>query len=229
MSKRKKPEARCQQCQMRREKCICQAVHDIKKVLPENLSYVSVIMHHREEKLTTNTARLAKLILPNCQIHIRGKLGCTLSPDNILIKNRTPIFLYPSENAAPLTHDLANDLVNNGLAHDFANDLATKSLAKGLANTRRNNIQLIVPDGSWRQASKVAKREAWLKDVAHVYLSENLPSKYFLRDEPKAGGLATFEAIARALGFFHGKTVQRQLESVFELMVKNTLSSRGFK
>jgi DTW domain-containing protein len=87
-------------------------------------------------------------------------------------------------------------------------------------------VTLIVPDGSWRQAAKVARREADLKDVAHVTLPNGKDSLYRLRREPKRGGLATFEAIARALGFLENKEVEVRLEGLFLTMVERTLNSR---
>jgi hypothetical protein len=41
------------------------------------------------------------------------------------------------------------------------------------------------------------------------------------------GGLATLEAIARALGVLESSAVQQQLEALFERMVAATLSTRA--
>jgi DTW domain-containing protein YfiP len=48
-----------------------------------------------------------------------------------------------------------------------------------------------------------------------------------LRRHPNPRFLATFEAIARALGILESTEVQARLELVFRLMVKRTLLSRG--
>jgi hypothetical protein len=53
------------------------------------------------------------------------------------------------------------------------------------------------------------------------------PSEYRLRFEPQPGGLATMEAIARALGILEGAPVQRALEQLFRVVVDRTLWSRG--
>jgi DTW domain-containing protein YfiP len=53
---------------------------------------------------------------------------------------------------------------------------------------------------------------------------------YRLRTEAHDGGLATIEAIARALGLLEGEKgprVQHALEFVFRAMVDRTLWSRG--
>jgi DTW domain-containing protein len=157
-------------------------------------------MHHREAKLTTNTAHLASLLLPRCEIHIRGEAGQTLNASEILNPNERPLLLYPSEHAKPLTAALVSEL--------------------------DKPVCLIVPDGSWRQASKVAKRESFLADVPHVTLNADAPTRYLLRREPKADGLATFEAIARAVGVIEGPRLRLEMEKVFALMVDRTLRSR---
>lgn len=53
------------------------------------------------------------------------------------------------------------------------------------------------------------------------------PSIYRLRQETQAGGLATLEAIARALGILEGASIQRELERVLRIMVERTLWARG--
>ena len=50
---------------------------------------------------------------------------------------------------------------------------------------------------------------------------------YRLRTEAHDRGLATIEAIARAMGILEGDHVQRALEHVFRAMVDRTLWSRG--
>jgi DTW domain-containing protein YfiP len=57
------------------------------------------------------------------------------------------------------------------------------------------------------------------------------PSAYRLRVEPHPEGLATFEAIARALGILEGPEdgprIQAALERPFLAMVAGTLRTRG--
>jgi DTW domain-containing protein len=87
-------------------------------------------------------------------------------------------------------------------------------------------VTLIVPDGTWRQASKVKNRVPGLLDVPCVYVRGE-PSDYRLRVDAQPTGLATIEAIARALGVLEGESVQRALERVFRTMVERTLWARG--
>jgi len=185
---------------MRQEFCICAEIVRFRQRLNVR-TRVLVLMHHREENLTTNTAHLASLLLPRCEIHLRGEIGQALVPEKILQEGESPLLLYPSEDAEFLDVELIERLPHPPT--------------------------LIVPDGSWRQASKVAKRESFLKNVPRVTLRPDAPSRYRLRREPKAEGLATFEAIARALGVIEGKQIRQELEDVFDMMVERTLRSRA--
>jgi DTW domain-containing protein len=88
-------------------------------------------------------------------------------------------------------------------------------------------VTLIVPDGNWRQASKVRARVPGLCAIPCVTLSAPEPSRYRLRSEAHPHGLATMEAIARALGLLEGPAVRHALEHVFDVMVERTLWMRG--
>jgi DTW domain-containing protein YfiP len=95
---------------------------------------------------------------------------------------------------------------------------------------RDEPVLLIVPDGNWRQASKVRARMPGLADVKCVTLPPGPPSTYRLRAEPHAEGLATVEAIARAIAILEGEPGERAraaIEHVFHVMVERTLWARG--
>jgi tRNA-uridine aminocarboxypropyltransferase len=88
-------------------------------------------------------------------------------------------------------------------------------------------VTLIVPDGVWRQAAKARQRVPGLRDAPCVMLPPGEPSRYRLRHEPRPGGLATFEAIARALEILEGGGVRAALDPIFRAMVERTLWARG--
>lgn len=88
-------------------------------------------------------------------------------------------------------------------------------------------VTLIVPDGTWRQASKVRNRVPGLRDVPCVTLPMGAPSVYHLRFEAHESGLATVEAIARAMTILEGAHVGEALLHVFRAMVERTLRTRG--
>jgi DTW domain-containing protein YfiP len=90
---------------------------------------------------------------------------------------------------------------------------------------------LVVPDGTWRQARKMRARVPGLASLPCVTLPDSdVPTTYRLREERREGGLATLEAIARALAFLEGERgveVERALLDVFRVMVDRTLWLRG--
>ncbi len=69
----------------------------------------------------------------------------------------------------------------------------------------------------------MGSREESLKAIRRVKLPTAEPSRYRLRKETKPGGLATIEAMARALGVLESPEVEEALERIFALMVERTL------
>jgi len=168
---------------------------------PLNLrTRVEVLMHKREVVKTTATAPWLALAVPTCTLHLRGLPNESLDLSAALGPERRGLFLFPAEDARPLDAAL--------VAED------------------PRPITLIVPDGNWRQASKVHRREPLLSGLQTVVLADPRPTRYQLRNEPKEGGLATFEAIARALGVIEGEAVAEALEAFFAELVARTLITR---
>lgn len=162
-------------------------------------------MHYRELSLTTNTARLACLALPNCEIRVRGQKdvpvdGKDLSTDPHLL----PLLLYPTEDATVLTSEFCE-----------------RARAAG------KEIVLIVPDGNWRQGGKAAKRTPGLENLECVKLPPGPPSEYRLRTAPRPEYLSTYEAITRALGILEGEAIAEKLMSYFRTKIDRMLWARG--
>ena len=126
--------------------------------------------------------------MSNSEIVVRGEEARPSTALNFPAGTR-PLVLFPVEGARLLT--------------DFAGS--------------DEPVTLVVPDGNWRQASKVYKRVPGLRDLPCVTLPRSTRSTYRLRAE----------AIARALGILDGAGAQRALESVFDAMVERTLWARG--
>jgi DTW domain-containing protein YfiP len=165
----------------------------------ETRTRVVLVIHRVEARKPSNTGRLAAACLPNSAVLVRGHADAPSAPFAPAPGSR-PLLLFPHEDAVPL-----------GPVH-----------AAG-----EGPVTLVVPDGTWRQASKVRQRVPGLRDVPCVSLPPDVPSIYRLRAEAHEHGLATLEAIARALGLLEGPHVRRALEHVFRAMVERTLWSRG--
>ncbi len=160
-----------------------------------------LVVHTKELKRTTNTGRLAVKALTNSEMLIRGLDHETLDLSNLLTPDYRTLLFYPSEEAAELT--------------------------KEFINQDSRPIQLIVPDGNWRQASKVHYRHHELKNIPRVKIGEAPPETHYLRLESKAEGMATLQAIAKALGVIEGPEIEEQLLRLYRAKLERTLIGRG--
>jgi DTW domain-containing protein YfiP len=188
---------------MREDLCLCALIPRL-----ELATRVIVIATKREIIVPTNTGRLAAQALTNSAILVRGVQdapidlqGSLLPGRPSLLPGRPSLLLYPAAEAEELTADFLN-------RHPGPHNL-------------------IVPDGNWRQTTKMRRRDPFLATLPMVKLPPGPPSTYRVRKETKAEGLATLEAIARALGVMEGAEVQKSLELIMQAMVLRVLQSRG--
>jgi DTW domain-containing protein len=196
---------RCQECRLHSELCICSQLPRL-----DTLTRVCLLMHVQERDKPSNTGRLAHLCLPNSEIRYRG------------LRDGSPLDLTGLKDEAFETFLLV-------LSED------SKELNPALLADLKRPVRLLVPDGTWSQASRLGSkllREPSLAGVRRVKLciQPGKPSEYRLRTEHHPDGMATFEAIARALGVLEGERgpeVQASLEKAFRLMNDRVLFMRG--
>ncbi len=100
-------------------------------------------------------------------------------------------------------------------------------LDKALVDRERTPIQLIVPDGTWRQASKIQSRHPELKDLPKVKIAAPDNSTFQLRAQSRPEGMATLQAIAYALGIIESDLVRTQLMKLYHAKIDRTLRARG--
>jgi len=158
-------------------------------------------MHVSERKLTTNTANWLNLTLSNSIICIRGQKKERLDVSKCLDDHYTPLYLFPDDDAVPL-------------------DDSFKEKHKGPFN-------LIVPDGHWKQASKVKLREKRLHNIMTVKIVGTQSSNYQLRKAPYPGALCTYEAVMYALRELESEELFLKMNSMFETMVGQILQARS--
>ncbi len=164
---------------------------------------IIVLTSKREILVPTNTGRLACEALENSAILVRGDQDKPYDLREHILTEGSVLVLYPSPEAQVLDEEFV------------------KTLARPCT--------LIVPDGNWRQTSKMRRRDPFLVNVPQVTLPAGTATKYGVRNDNKEGGLATIEAIARSLGVLEGPDVQRELEALMAVMVGRVLKSRGVK
>lgn len=162
---------------------------------------VVLIMHYKELPKTTATGPMALAALNNSELHVHGLRDQPVELDHLHDTGRRVLVLFPQEGACPLSEAFRNE--------------------------DPRPVTLVVPDGSWRQASRMPKRIAALVRAQPVTLPSGPMTRWGLRRETDPSGLATFEAIARALGYLESAAVQLELEGSFERMVTATCQNRG--
>jgi DTW domain-containing protein len=188
---------RCPNCRVNQFFCVCSF---IKPLMIQ--TQVSLIVHVRELKLTSNTAQFANKMLPH-QSHmiIRGRVHDTFNAASVLKTSGRPLFLYPHHDAQVLDEHFVKEFP--GPYH------------------------LIVPDGNWQQARKVRQREEEFKHLPAVKLPENLRSEYGLRKAFHPDWLSTYEAMAHALGILESPKITDELMSFFRIWVDRTNRARS--
>ncbi len=160
-----------------------------------------LVMHRREQHKPTATGPLALEALVNSELRIHGHQDRPLDCSDLNTPDRRTLLLYPGDDAPVLS--------------------------KSLLEQDSRPVTLVVPDGNWGQAARMGRRLPGLGHAEMVRLPEGPSTRWGIRRECHPQGLATFEAIARALGIIESPEVQEGLEELFRLMVERTLQARG--
>ncbi len=195
--RKRKTKNPCQGCGLHPDRCICQLITSL-----DLKTKIVLVIHRKELKRTTNTGQLALKSLVNSEMRIRGEQNKEpLDLSDLLTANYQSYLFFPSDDAVELTPELVQ--------------------------SSPLPIQLIVPDGNWRQASKVFSRHPELKALIKVKISAVNKSNLHLRTEHTPEGMATLQAIALALGIIEGPHVQKILLDLYDAKLKQTLIGRG--
>lgn len=164
---------------------------------------VSLVIHVAELKRTTNTGRLATKALINSQVIVRGQSTERLDLGSLLVPEYRSVLFYPSEDAIELNEEFVRE--------------------------SPLPIHLIVPDGNWRQASKVHYRHPEIAHLPRVMIKSPNLETLRMRAESTPEGMATLQAIAHALGVIEGDAIKAALLRVYQLKVERTLQGRGIR
>jgi tRNA-uridine aminocarboxypropyltransferase len=164
-------------------------------------SKICLVIHTSELTRRANTGLLALTALVNSEMRVRGETKEPLDLSDLLIPRYRTWLFYPSPDAVELTQELVA--------------------------REQTPVQLIVPDGNWRQAGKVHYRHRELRNVQRVMISAPNTSKFRLRRQHRREGMATLQAIAHALGIIEGDGIKTELMKLYQLKLKQTLVVRG--
>lgn len=196
VDRKRKTKNPCQICFLNTDLCICSLIPKLTLK-----TKITLVVHAKELKRTTNTGRLAIQALTNSEMRIRGQTKEPVDLSDLLTENYQTYLFYPSDTAVELTQQLIEQ--------------------------SPKPVQLIVPDGNWRQASKVHYRHHELKNIQRVMITDKSNSEIHMRTETKEEGMATLQAIAFALGITENESVRDQLLALYDAKLKRTLFGRG--
>ena len=195
----------CEYCFLPREVCLCSEARSFFE--PFQKTKVLVILHVRELKLPTNTARLLGVCLENFQIKLRGLQALDRPEQRFnaihdISEAYENLFLFPTEKAEVLTTEMVEKI--------------------------QKPIKLIVPDGNWKNCSKVFKRELLEGKVRPIKLVPTELSRYRLRKGPRPECLCTFEAVTEALRIIEPNLkLSQNMKKIFEIFVNRKLKAKG--
>lgn len=167
----------------------------------ETRTRVTLVAHAKELKRTSNTGRLAVRALVNSEILKRGEGREPLDLRALDRPGYRNWLFYPSDDALELTPELVA--------------------------AAPEPVHLIVPDGNWRQASKVHTRHPELAHLPRVKITTRNPYDLHMRAESTEYGMATLAAIAAALAITESKEIGARLGAVYEEKLARTLRARG--
>lgn len=195
LDRKRKTSDPCPTCLLHRERCICALIPKL-----DLKTKVSLIIHAKELKRTTNTGRLALHALLNSEMIVRGDGREKRDLSHLLSPEFESYVLYPSADA-----------------------IDVESLKP------RTRVQLIVSDGNWRQAGKINTRHPELKHLPRIKIGRENMARHHLRKEHFREGLSTLEAIALVMAVIEGEAVGQGLMALYQAKLQATLKGRGWR
>lgn len=171
------PEKRdmCTRCKRPLSVCLC--AHFPSTFLPISTA-IHVLQHPREESRLLTTVPLLQACLPPEKIFIRRgrRFYKNDHPDlHNMITKPTTLLLYPGPSAENIE--------------------SLEQLSPG------EHYDVIVLDGTWRQAKDIFNNNPFLCQARQVQLQHDSISEYVIRTQPNSKSLCTIEAIALTLSF----------------------------
>lgn len=160
-----------------------------------------VVVHCHDAGRTSNTTRLLALAVRGARLLRHGDRSGPADPAPHVPAGTTPVVLFPGHGARPLTPDLAAALPSPPA--------------------------LVVPDGNWRQASRMVKRIPLLAGAVKVALPERAFPGMAVRRNQEQHRMSTYEAVAQAVGLLEGEEMATPLIDFYRRATDRMLLVRG--
>jgi len=149
----------------------------------------------------SNTARLLTLAIRDATLVGHGAFPAPADPASHMPAGATPVVLFPGRGARPLTPELIASLPSPPA--------------------------LIVPDGNWRQTSRMVKRLPLLAGAVKVSLPARTFAGAALRRNRPGHRMLTYEAVVQALAVREGEEVAGSLPDFYRRATDRMLLVRG--
>lgn len=160
-----------------------------------------LVAHVHDLPRTSNTVRLLALALGHLTLLPHGVFPAPADPTAHVPAGTTPLVLFPGHGAKPLTPELLAALPSPPA--------------------------LVVPDGNWKQASRMVKRLPLLAGAAKVSLPDRAFPGSAVRRNHERHHMSTYEAVAQALGILEGEAVSAPLLDFYRRATDRMLLVRG--
>lgn len=158
-----------------------------------------ILRHIREAERPSNTGRWASMALPNSRIVSFGggdRIGFS-SFDEALLQAPDTWLLWPDATGAQPP-------------------ITRLTLPD----------QVVVLDGTWRQARRLYNRTRLLQKIPRLVLPAPHPFRDRLREQHRSDGMSTLEAVAAAVAKLEGTQAAEPLERLYDEVVRRTITLR---
>jgi DTW domain-containing protein YfiP len=191
----REPRARCLRCWKASTMCYCALLPRI-----ETTTRVVILQHRRERDMPIGTARMAKLCLPQAELHVGVDWTDSAPLARALADpQRPPVLLYPGPDARDVLRD-----------------------------PPAGPVTLVVVDGTWGQAKTVVRDNPCLAALPRYAFATPEPSRYRIRSEPRAEYCSTIEALMHVLGVLEGDPEKfRALLVPFDAMIDAQIAAQA--
>jgi DTW domain-containing protein len=160
-----------------------------------------LVVHVHDFGRTSNTARLLTLAVRGAAVVRHGVFPAPADPASHVPAGATPLVLFPGHGARPLTPELGASLPSPPA--------------------------LVVPDGNWKQASRMVKRLPLLAGAVKVSLPDRALPGLALRTNVAVHHMSTYEAVVQALAVLEGEPVAEPLLDFYRRATDRMLLVRG--
>lgn len=160
-----------------------------------------LVAHVHDLPRASNTVRLLTLAVRGVTVLPHGVFPAPADPGRHVPAGATPVVLFPGHGARPLRPEVVASLPSPPA--------------------------LVVPDGNWKQASRMVKRLPLLAAAVKVTLPGLVTPGLAVRRNRERHHMSTYEAVAQALGILEGDEVAVPMLDFYRRATDRMLLVRG--